>query len=82
MEETGKDREEALLGRRKRLVLLFTPTVGYQSDEDRKEKGMKREKREEGEDGGGGRVKEWQPVSPARGLTGFVITRERSPSGR
>jgi len=46
---------------------LFTPTVGYQSDEDRKEKGMKRERREEGEDGGGGRVKEWQPVSSARG---------------
>jgi hypothetical protein len=64
--------------RRKRLALLFTPTVGYQSDEDQKEKRMnfKREKRKEGEDGGGGRVKEWQPVSPARGLTGFVITRE------
>ena len=34
---------------------------------------MKRERREEGEDGGGGRVKEWQPVSPARGRTGFVF---------
>jgi hypothetical protein len=61
---------------------LFTPTVGGQSDEDRKEKRMKRERREEGEDGGGGRVKEWQPVSSARGLTGFVITHERSPSDR
>ena len=38
-------------GRRKRLALLFTPTVGYQSDEEQKEKRMnfKREESEGGE---------------------------------
>jgi hypothetical protein len=45
---------------------LFTPTVGYQSDEDWKEKRIKRERREEGENGGGGRVKDGSR-SPQRG---------------
>jgi hypothetical protein len=52
--------------RRKRLALLFTPTVGYQSDEDRKGKRIKRGRRDEGEDGGGGRVKDGSR-SPRRG---------------
>ena len=68
---TGKDREEALSERRKKLALLFTPTVGGQSDEDRKGKRTKREKRKEGEDGGGGRVKDGSR-SPQRG-NGLVL---------
>jgi len=51
------------------MALLFTPTVGYQSDEDRKEKTMKRKRSVEGEDGEGGRVKGCQPVSSAEKIT-------------